>query len=649
MGRAAERPKVIVKPILAMFPQKAVMDDALRRPHHPGSGPSYWPLVLAGWALCALLLVIKAWADIQALTFSDTDDAMRLLQVRDWLSGQSWGDVTQHRMAPPEGARMHWSRIVDIPLAVIIAGATPSIGAEAAQRVAVTVVPLLTLLSALALAAPMAARLGGPLAARLSVLVMATTPALLIIVKPLRIDHHGWQVVLLLAAMSAATRPAKGRGSGLLAALAIALSLGIGLETLPFLALLGAGIAMRWSLTGEKRAFTAAFFGGVGVFVPAIWMIFGVPASGVALCDALAAPYAMLAFMTGAGTAAAALTTSSQSRPVRLSALIAVIGAAYALFVSAWPLCAAGPMGSLDPQLLPWLSGVSEARPAMLLAATDPALVLLFLLGPVIGLAASLYLFRAPDTDRQAMGYYIALLAASLLLALFVQVRAALPGAVIAAIPAATLAARWLPRARRIRFPVLRAAASALLLIGASGIGAMAAASAAARMTPREVTAEAPLLACTNSTALAPLRALTPGTIAAPLDVTPALLIHTGHRSTIGPYHRNAAEIAAMFALWRQDPATARKTLAQVHADYLLYCPQNQEIGAAVEEGGNGLARRIEAARAPEWHLVMLRRVGVRRQGAVCGACRPPGRPALHALPHRALRPSPRSSRGGRR
>ncbi len=49
-----------------------------------------------------------------------TDDAMRLVQVRDLLAGQNWFDLTQHRLSPPAGVTMHWSRLIDLPLAALI-------------------------------------------------------------------------------------------------------------------------------------------------------------------------------------------------------------------------------------------------------------------------------------------------------------------------------------------------------------------------------------------------------------------------------------------------------------------------------------------------------------------------------------------------
>src|SRR3954451_16408170 len=50
--------------------------------------------------------------------YFDTDDAMRMVQVRALLDGQGWYDLTAWRMAPPNGASMHWSRVVDVPLAL---------------------------------------------------------------------------------------------------------------------------------------------------------------------------------------------------------------------------------------------------------------------------------------------------------------------------------------------------------------------------------------------------------------------------------------------------------------------------------------------------------------------------------------------------
>ncbi len=54
---------------------------------------------------------------LETHAFFDTDDAMRAVQLRDLLAGQSWFDMTAYRLDPPQGVFSHWSRIVDAPLA----------------------------------------------------------------------------------------------------------------------------------------------------------------------------------------------------------------------------------------------------------------------------------------------------------------------------------------------------------------------------------------------------------------------------------------------------------------------------------------------------------------------------------------------------
>ena len=86
-----------------------------------------------GAVVLALLRQVPSAESLSALMFND--DIMRLVEVRDWLGGQGWGDLMQYRMGPDGGTLMHWSRLVDAPIAGIIwlAGLfLPASGAEAA-------------------------------------------------------------------------------------------------------------------------------------------------------------------------------------------------------------------------------------------------------------------------------------------------------------------------------------------------------------------------------------------------------------------------------------------------------------------------------------------------------------------------------------
>ena len=76
-------------------------------------------LVTAIWLATSIALVVYRWGMIRWFTLPDTDDNMRMSQVRALLNGQGWYDLRQYKLNPPDGFDMHWSRLVDLPIAAI--------------------------------------------------------------------------------------------------------------------------------------------------------------------------------------------------------------------------------------------------------------------------------------------------------------------------------------------------------------------------------------------------------------------------------------------------------------------------------------------------------------------------------------------------
>jgi len=103
----------------------------------------YW--VIAIWLVAAGFMIAYKWNAIHWLTLTDTDDNMRLSQVRAWLGGQGWYDLRQYKLDPPRGADIHWSRLVDIPIAGLILALKPFLGPVWAERWAAGIAPLLPL------------------------------------------------------------------------------------------------------------------------------------------------------------------------------------------------------------------------------------------------------------------------------------------------------------------------------------------------------------------------------------------------------------------------------------------------------------------------------------------------------------------------
>ena len=73
-------------------------------------------VVIVMWLIYCGWFVYTKWTGIHAFWLIDTDDNLRMSQVRALLAGQDWYDLRQYRLNPPVGADIHWSRFVDLPL-----------------------------------------------------------------------------------------------------------------------------------------------------------------------------------------------------------------------------------------------------------------------------------------------------------------------------------------------------------------------------------------------------------------------------------------------------------------------------------------------------------------------------------------------------
>ena len=131
----------------------------------------------------------------------DNDDYMRLLEVRDWMGGQGWYDLVQHRMDPPLGADMQWSRLLDMPIAALIGFFGLFTDTVSAERLAALVWPtillVLTVLVIVAICRALADRFNPLLAVLFTVMCFTALAEFM----PGRLDHHGIQILFFCLAM----------------------------------------------------------------------------------------------------------------------------------------------------------------------------------------------------------------------------------------------------------------------------------------------------------------------------------------------------------------------------------------------------------------------------------------------------------------
>ena len=557
-----------------------------------------WWLLLF-WLVVAGLMLYARWGPIQAFALGDTDDNLRIMQVRALLAGQDWYDLRQYRLNPPFGADVHWSRFVDLPIAGIRLALAPFLGGPAAERAAVALAPLLPLGLVMVAVSVTARRLIAPSAFALAVAILLCGHSVRGMFMPLRIDHHGWQLALLATAVMAMTDPKRARGGAILG-LATALSLSIGLEMLLYLALLGAATVLLWVRDpGEARrlaTYGGSLAGGCALF----YLLFASHANRAPVCDALSPVW--LSAMAVAGAVAVGLAfLAPKSWPLRLAAA-AVAGAfVAAAFAIAWPHCL-GRLEQASPELIDlWLGNVREARPLYTHGLhTGVAVAALPAIG-LIGYCAMLWRSRR-ERDRLALWAAVAAPAALAAGLLLWQSRAG-PAAQLLAVPGAT-ALGWLliPRLRATRLMPLRVVATVAAFLLISGILAQQAAKLVPnppnpRMKP---VAQANRL-CPTFAALRPVAQQPPGYVLTHVDLGPRLIVATPHDAVAGPYHRNAEEIIAVMRAFRGTPDEARHTIARRGIDYVLVCPGLSETTIYAARAKDGFYMQLVNGRVPDW------------------------------------------------
>ena len=553
-------------------------------------------LALLGWLLCSTVMLALFRADIATLGFRDPDDAMRLVQIRDWIGGQAFWDVSQHRVNPPLGGPMHWSRIVDMPVAALILLFTPLLGATQAEILACVIVPLLLLGGLTAALFIAARRIAGPIVALLSVVLLLTTPSILVQFTPLRIDHHGWQILLAAIALCGATddRPARG---GIIAALALALWLQISSESLPYVALFGAAFALRHWIARDQAPRFIAFaltLGGAALFLLAL--LRGPNAAMASHCDALSYVYVWPLIALAIATLAAARLIGTATAPRRLAITMIGSGAALATFALTGGPCLSGdPFAALGPLAYKlWYLQVVEGRPIWEQSLSMRGVILL---PPLLGLGSALLAAHTTQGEARMRWLLLALLLLGATGVAMLVMRALSVAHVLALPGIAWLLIALFRRIQSARAALVRVSGSvALALLTPVGLSALWTALA----SPPEPTAQKGG-DCRSATLLAPLRALPPATLFAPLDLGPDILARTGH-SVIGTaHHRNAVGITTVIQGFVDRPNQAHATIGRTRATYLVTCGGLNELRLYAKTNPAGLAALLAKGKPPAW------------------------------------------------
>ena len=560
----------------------------------------HWRLWVAlFWVAASALLIYDRWGPIQWFALGDTDDNMRIMQVRALLQGQGWYDLRQYRLDPPGGADIHWSRIVDLPIAGIMLVLRPLVGGPIAEKVAVAIAPLLPMAIAMAAMAVTCRRLLSPKAFALGVALLLTAQSARGMWSPLRIDHHGWQLAMLSLAVAALADPKRARGGALLG-IATAVSLSIGLELLVYLAAAGAAVACMWmrdpSQAPRLTTYGATLAGGCALG----YLLFASYANRLPVCDALSPVW--LSAMIAAGAAAVALPMLPlKSGFARLGAGAAFGGLIAAGFAAAWPHCL-GRLEGVSPELeAMWLSNVREARP---IYRHNLATVVNTVALPLVGLIGYGTMIWRLRRDDKALMPWIALGAMTLIATamLLWQSRSG-PAAQLLGVPGAA-ALGWLIITATLKSGnmLVRVIGPVAAFVLVSGLAAQYVVDLVPEKPRRNFKAVNQANSrCPTLAALRPIAKQPKGDVLTFVDLNPRLIAVTHHRAVAGPYHRNQQAILDVMKAWRGSEANARRTVVARGIDYVLICPGMSESTIYSSEARNGFYVQLAKGKVPGW------------------------------------------------
>lgn len=531
-------------------------------------------LAIAGYCL---LRAVVAWQSPSMLV--DTDDVMRLVTAADLLGGQGYQDRVQHRDNVPFGAPMHWSRLVDFPVAGLLALGAP-LGSAGAQKLAAVVWPTLLWVPLLAICLALSRRVAGPRATLAALLLPVVATPILIEFGPGRVDHHNVQMLLvggLVLALMAGRRSVLAAGcAGLLAAT----SLAVGLETLPQVVVAGAltGLFVIADPKAARRV-VVAFAGALVVGATAHFVLATAPAEyGAVWCDAFALPALSGAVAGAAALGLAAMVAPMMPRlPARAAMVVGVGVAAVAAVAGLFPQCLAGPYGGMDARLVQDMFPViEEARPWTERLAAAPAAALSIGAPVLAGLAVALW--RGERTRGEAQHDWLVLLAflAAAVAVMLLQIRGARMGAVVA-VPAGA----WLVTEAWLRFRARNTAwgAAGVVLgwLAFAGIAQLALVRPLEpwlpRVPERDQVSPAAWAACTDPAAYAALAGLPPARVGARSLLGAHVLLHTGHSVVSTGYHRNGEGEADLAAVFGGDDAAARAVVERRGLELVVTCP----------------------------------------------------------------------------
>ena len=558
-------------------------------------------LMMSRWLWCAVVvLAISARALVANAEqlFSgagDTDDMMRLIQVREYLSHGSWFSQTIPQVGAPDALVSHWSRLLDLPIASLIVFFGVFTSGEGAELAARIVWPVALLFALTMIVFQETERRGGMFAGVAALLFIFGGLAATIQFAPGRIDHHNVQILCAVAGTLFLLRSFREPGAGWLAGGLLGLGLAVGLEALPLmLAVLGiAAICAAFDVSARDGVVR-----GVGSAAVVLGLTFAVTTpfsqwSNIA-CDANGLNLIALASV-GAAAMMVVMARYPNATPIQWFGGLALGGGfGIAAYVGLEPACAAGPFGKVDPAIGPiWLDHVFEVKTLLHLAETSPSTVVSFLAFVVLGVVAC-WLDWRQKRDISSLAALLVMVAVAFYSCLYLKLMSYAMW--LAIVPVALLVAR-LPAfgelsERSVRLgAVVFCSQTMMLAVFSMFVGVFSDVESKAEEAWTVSTND-----CQPRALYGELAQLPKGLVASEIDLGPFIALNTKHRVVAAPYHRIDKAILASYRILASEPAKSQTLIRQLGVRYVVVCQRDPKSIDDMIEGS--FMRRLQSGEA---------------------------------------------------
>jgi hypothetical protein len=545
-----------------------------------------WVAVLLYFFWCFL---VHPNSQILRGNLPDPDDYMYLAQVLDWLKGQSWFDNVQHRLDPPMGALVPFSRLAQLPMAAFIwlfeRLGLPSRGAATLTAL---LEPLALFAGFLAAFRWTASSLMPKDWSSVTAYVVLFAGGLMMLFVPGHLDHHGLEILLVALALGCTlhmVEKPEEMGWGIGAGFSFALGLAISLEILPWVILVSGWIGLWAMAKGRAAARNGLAYGlALDLACAAFLVAMRRPADWLTP-DLLVYSYVYVLFANGIALALAGIALTARARPIlRWSLGIGLAVLAGFLFLKRFPMLITGPYGGMDPALAKiMLDDLTESMPLLKVDHSWLKILIRTLYG-WLGLGAGIwFLRRASAPMRWRWGLIVLLLAVSIPMTVFYQFRFIANLGMFAALPLAALLQRgwkWIGTHEQGRRKVW--AEIGLLLL----VGPLPGVLAPALVDGRSFNGGVLLFPAESfSREMCDMVGLeqvlwskqlydgTPRTIMNTMGIGPELLFRTPHMVLSAPFHTSVeGNLDAVRFFSTSDPAEALAIARRRHVDLVVTC-----------------------------------------------------------------------------